>query len=580
MLAESYEARLTQVANSAPGLPLENLLLELQESSEPAQGDPFIGVLAQALALWRLDRYEQAYNNLVSLETPLDADPRYWILRGMVSKQLPQGGAAALHAYRKAIILDSSRADLHYNLANLLRESLPVEASKSYIRSLTLDPNQPACWHNWGALMLNQQRLSEASVGLKNSLQLDPYAANVWCDLGNLFKERDELAAARRAFVHAISLDGLHGPSHVNLGAALVEGLQPDQALAVLQRGVQLESSSADSLWNLALAYLQLGEFELGWQLYESRFYLESTSRPTRFSVASIPASLEECPRLGDLPLLVSSEQGLGDSIQFSRYLYLLKAAGIPFEFRVPTVLLRLFREWTSCSFRVSDQALANDPEDSRAHLPLMSLPNLFRTSLETIPAALPYLTPPGPPPAHLHIPAPPGGLSVGLVWASDPANTAMYRRKSIPLRLLLPSLLRLVELDLIELHSLQCGEDALQLTPWQDHPRITNWAPTLHDFADTAHLVHQLDLVISVDTAVAHLSGALRRPTWVLLPNAADFRWLQQRDDSPWYPGTMRLFRQPDPGDWTSLVKQVQMAFDALFLLDLEGLASNTIAR
>ena len=143
-----------------------------------------------------------------------------------------------------------------------------------------------------------------------------------------------------------------------------------------------------------------------------------------------------------------------------------------------------------------------------------------------------------------------------------------------------MPRLLQLVELDLVDLHCLQCGPDVEQLRPWQAHPRVTNWAPRLKDFSDTAHVVQQLDLVISVDTAVAHLAGALRRPTWLLLPHAADFRWLQQRDDSPWYPGAMRLFRQSAPGDWLGVQQQLYAALDALFLLDLEALAAHKLPR
>jgi hypothetical protein len=182
--------------------------------------------------------------------------------------------------------------------------------------------------------------------------------------------------------------------------------------------------------------------------------------------------------------------------------------------------------------------------------------------------------------PAHLQVPEPPGGLAVGLVWASEAGNRSMYRRKSIPLELLMPRLVDLVDLDLIDLHCLQVGPDEAQLEPWRSKPRITSWAPHLHDFADTAHVVHQLDLVIAVDTAVAHLAGALQRPTWLLLPHSADFRWLQQRSDSPWYPGSMRLFRQPYPGDWPGLVKELHAALDQLFLLDLEGLVADKLNR
>jgi hypothetical protein len=160
-------------------------------------------------------------------------------------------------------------------------------------------------------------------------------------------------------------------------------------------------------------------------------------------------------------------------------------------------------------------------------------------------------------------------------VWAGNASNRQMYRQKSIPLALLMPRLLDLINLDLIELHCLQVGPDARQLDPWRHHPRLTDWSAQLTDFADTAHVVRQLDLVITVDTAVAHLAGALNRPCWLLLPRNADFRWLRDRADSPWYPGCMRLFRQQTPGDWSSVVQQLKDAWDALTLFNLDALVA-----
>jgi len=210
---------------------------------------------------------------------------------------------------------------------------------------------------------------------------------------------------------------------------------------------------------------------------------------------------------------------------------------------------------------------------DQRPHLALMSLPLLFNTELHTVPAQMPYLRPPSAVPEHLQVPPPPGGLSVGIVWASNPDNKAMYKNKSMPLALLMPRLIDLVELDLIDLHSLQFGADAEQLDPWRQHERVTDWKDRLQDFSETAFVLNQLDLVISVDTAVAHLAAALNRPTWLLLPQNADFRWLKGRNDSPWYP-SMRLFRQQAHGDWGSVVQQVKDTLDTMFLLDLDGLA------
>jgi len=276
---------------------------------------------------------------------------------------------------------------------------------------------------------------------------------------------------------------------------------------------------------------------------------------------------------------VVWSEQGMGDAIQFVRYLALLEAAQVPFVFLSRPQLLTLLRDWTGLGDRVQLLKSTDPATDQRPHLALMSLPMIFGTELHTIPSGVPYLHPPEATPAHLLVPPPPGGLAVGLVWASNPDNKAMYKNKSMPLVLLMPRLIELAELDLIELHSLQFGEDAEQLAPWRDHPRVTDWKNHLADFAETAHVVRQLDLVITIDTAVAHLAGALNRPTWVLLPQNADFRWLKGRDDSPWYPSA-RLFRQTGHGDWASVVDQIKTTLDSMLLLDVDALVEAKLAR
>lgn len=264
----------------------------------------------------------------------------------------------------------------------------------------------------------------------------------------------------------------------------------------------------------------------------------------------------------------------MGDAIQFGRYLALLDAAGIPYVFRSRKPLLRLFQQWFGCGERAVPQHTHTDSSDHSPQIGLMSLPRLFGTELTTVPSTTPYINPPGPPPESLRFTPPPGGLAVGLVWATNPDNKVMYRNKSLPLQLLLPPLLDLIDLDLIEVHSLQVGPDAEQLSPWRGRPGLRDWGPALSDFSETAHLIQQLDLVISVDTAVAHLAGALAKPTWLLLPHNADYRWLRQRSDCPWYP-EMRLLRQSVQGDWASVISQVQQALNDLFLLDLEALAA-----
>lgn len=527
-----------------------------------------------ALGLWRQGFHAEALALCQRARGALLNNADFHILTGMVARQCQGQHGLALAAYRRALELAPERADGHYNLANLLMVEQPQEAAAHYRTSLALNPNDAKTWHNLGLTLNRLDRFDEALPMLRTSLKLDPVGADAWCNLGLAYQGLNRYDCAKAAFCKAIQLDQNHAASHINMGTALVCSLEPDQALAYLQRGLELEESSSNALWNLALAYLLLGEFKQGWRYFEARFSTEAYASVVPPTAGPQPATLEDCPRAGDPPLVVWSEQGLGDAIQFGRYLALLDAAGVPYVFHSRDPLLCLFRQWFACGARAIPQHRQTESNDYRPQIGLMSLPLLFGTELSTVPAATPYLTPPGPPPPELRLVPPPGGLAVGMVWASNPDNKTMYRNKSLPLDLLLPPLLDLIDLDLIELHSLQVGPDAAQLDPWRQRQGLRDWASLLDDFTATAHLIQQLDLVISVDTAVAHLAGALAKPTWLLLPQNADYRWLRERSDCPWYP-EMRLLRQTRQGDWASVISQLQEALNALFLLDVPSLAA-----
>ena len=351
--------------------------------------------------------------------------------------------------------------------------------------------------------------------------------------------------------------------------------LRAEEAITILEKGLELDSSSTHSLWNLSLAYLLLGRYKEGWRYYESRFKCPDFKDVTPPTSGSSLTSLAEAPSANDEPLVVWSEQGIGDVIQFCRYLHLLKERSIPFVFQTQPCLVGLIKDWTSYGDSIQPFRSELRDSDQRQHVALMSLPAHFGTELHSVPSHVPYLNTHKPCPEHLLLEPPPGGLNVGVVWASNPVNKSMYRNKSMPFDCLMPLFTDLIELGLINLHSLQFGKDAEQLDPWSNLDGITDWHTVLNDFSDTAFVVRQLDLVISVDTAVAHLAGALNRPTWLLLPQNADFRWLKGRSDCPWYP-SMRLFRQSHHGNWTSVVQQLKNAFQELTLLDFSTLATS----
>lgn len=532
--------------------------------------------LPLALAYWSQKRYKECCDVLESpdVEESCSHSFLYFNLLGMSSRHLDSGESRARVAYEKALEIDPQRADTLYNLANLLKDDDQQRADYLYFQSLHLNPWGADCWHNYGSNLTNLHRQECAIRALKISIFLDPNIADVWCNLGLAYYGLDRFDEAERCFRFSLSMDTSHAQSHINLGNTLINVFRPDEAVALLERGLELDPSSHNSLWNLALAYLLLGRFDPGWKYYEARFKackeFENLKPPTSGLQVK---SFDQLPKPGDPELIVWSEQGLGDSIQFVRYLQLLRVAGIPFLFVARDVLFSLLSNWTGLSDHIIPATVLDDKNDERPHVPLMSLPMIFNTDNHTIPASVPYLQPSESLPEHLKIVQPAGGLSVGIVWASNPANKAMYRNKSIPLGQLMPCLIPALKLNLVEVHCMQFGSDNDQLDPWRTTEGVIDWSNTLEDFSDTAHLIRQLDLVISIDTAVAHLAGALNRPTWLLLPYNADFRWLRNRNDSPWYP-SMRLFRQTSRSDWSSVVEQLNASLDELFQLQVASLA------
>ena len=530
-----------------------------------------------ALGLWMKKSYTHALEALQrsGVEQACGQMAYYHTLVGMVARQVPGKHQLACQAYQRALDIEPDRHDTLYNLANLIKDDRPEEADKMYRSSLRINSFSDATWHNLGSNLNTLNRHQEAIRPLKISLQLDPLNPEVWCNLGLAFYGAEDFSRAELSFRHTIALDSSHSPGYQNLGNTLINVLKPEEAIEILEKGRELDSSSTHSLWNLSLAYLLLGRYKEGWRYYEARFNCPDFENVTPPTSGAALQCISDAPQNAQEPLIVWSEQGIGDVIQFCRYLHLLDAASIPFIFLTRPCLVSLIRNWTGYGDLVQSFESFTSVNDRRQHAALMSLPFLFNTELHTVPSHVPYLHATQPCPQHLRLEPPPGGLNVGVVWASNPENKAMYRNKSIPLAALMPLFTDLLDLGLIKLHSLQFGLDAKQLKPWLHLDGIKDWHREVSDFSDTAHLVRQMDLVISVDTAVAHLAGALNRPTWLLLPQNADFRWMKDRFDSPWYP-SMRLFRQRKHGDWSGVVEDLNHVFKDLTLLDFSALANN----
>lgn len=322
------------------------------------------------------------------------------------------------------------------------------------------------------------------------------------------------------------------------------------EAIEFHNHALSINQEDPFALWNRAHIYLLHGQFEQGWEGYESRFQVRSKSKPSSTVKHDIPKW--DGADLHGKRLLVHDEQGYGDVIQFSRYLPKLAEFGgeIVFETRLP--LANLLKDIPGVDRICLKRDAIYDQMDFDYHIHLCSLPGLFSTMLDSIPPSLDYLyvDPEKISTWSERIPA--GQFRVGLAWTGN-LNNIMLRHRSCPLTLLEPML----EIEGVTFIGLQKGEKLGETTDLPTLIQFTNVGDEFDDFGDTAAVIEQLDLVITIDTAVAHLAGAMGKPVWLLLSSPPDFRWLLERDDSPWYP-TMRIFRQTEHANWQPVIERI----------------------
>lgn len=420
---------------------------------------------------------------------------------------------------------------------------------------LSAQPNHPGALHLAGVIAHQLGEAEDAAVLIGQAIRIDPrpavYHVNLGIALHRLGRHRQALAS----FARAIAADPRHVDAHYNRGAVLAELGELDEAQRHFQRVIALEPQHAFAHYALGLALLQRGDFARGWAEHEWRRHGAKLTPETLL----FREPLWDGGPLGGRTILLHAEQGLGDTIQFARYAPLVAECGGRVLLACQPSLKRLLTrlEGVEAVLTGGDRLAAFDVQ-----APLMSLPYLLGTTLETIPAGVPYLSvDDGLKASWAERLRGAPGLKVGLVWAGNPGNPH-DRRRSMPLASLAP--LAALSQQEVSLISLQKGVASAEAATPPDGLRLIDLGGELTDLADTAALVAQLDLVISVDTAVAHLAGALGRPAWLLLSHVHDWRWLLGRADTPWYP-SMRLFHQSRPGDWPSLVSSVATALHAL---------------
>lgn len=461
----------------------------------------------------------------------------------------------AAAVYRRVLAVDADNAAAHHLLGLALADldDLPGAAEQIAL-AVRADPTNASFHTNLGTIhkALNRPDLAERSY--RRALALDPGGLDALASLGGVLQAGGRLAAAEQCLRRAYALNPDHAVTLVNLGVVLTDrGVLP-QAQALLRRAADLSDPASDvgaeARWDLALALLTAGDYVQGWPQFEWRRH-----RP------GFPLGGPQGPEWdgGDphrQTILVHTEQGRGDSVQFARFLPLLAARGARVVLACQPELRRLLARVRGVADTVS---IFDPPPPFHAHVPLLSLP--YRLGQGAVPAAPP--PPVASPPYLLADPAAvaawtarldaaaPGRMRVGLCWAGAGGNPIDARRSLDP-ALLAPLAAGAAELGglagRIALVSLQKGPAAAGGAAL---PGLIDWTDELHDYDDTAALVAALDLVISVDTSVAHIAGALGRPVWLLNRYDGCWRWGKGTPDSPWYP-TLRQFRQRDPGDWS----------------------------
>ncbi len=469
----------------------------------PGDADSIYGQGNALQALGKVAEAVARYDAALALK---DAHAEAWSSRGNALRRLGRLDEA-LRSHERAVALKPASADAHYNLgAGLVAAGRLDEALRSYDRALALKPDHTAALSGRGTALRDLGQLDAALASYEHALQLAPGDADTWSNRGILLQGMLRLEESIASYDRAIALD----PEHI---------------------GAQ---------WNRANALLLSGDFERGWPAYEWRWRSRPAGAADRW--------------FGDQPLkgrhiFLRAEQGLGDTIQFARYAPLLQANGAKVTLAVQPPLRRLL-----VTLAPGLEVVAGREGGVDLGCPLLSLPLVFGTALGTIPAPPRYLAAEDDRVAAWRARLPSAAKRrIGLVWSGNPHHRN-DRNRSLPLSALEP-------LFDIDAHFVSLQKDV----PERDVATIERLnlmrvGDELRDFTDTAALIEALDLVIAVDTSVAHLGGALGKPTWILLPFSPDWRWLTGRDDSPWYPSA-RLFRQAAPGDWADVVRRVAQA-------------------
>jgi len=521
------------------------------------------GLAALCARAGRTEEEEQARRTVATLlpgsvDTHID-------LGALLSKRGRHGEAG--RAYLAALAIEPGHATALRNLGcALMAQGRVGEAVQRFQQAIFIRPRHPEAWCNLAGALLRLDLPAQAETSCREALHLSADYPSAWNNLGSIHKARGDGAQAEACYRKAIGLAPDLAEAHSNLGIVLYERGAYGQAEACYRQALHCNPAFGGARFNLALLLLLHGRFDDGWPLYEARWDTFPLCVQKRVFVQ--PLWLGDQPLAGKT-ILLHAEQGLGDTIQFVRYASVVKQLGATVIVQVAPALLQLLRGADGIDACVPDWPTDCQPDCAADggrlprfdyHCPLLSLPLALKTGASAAVPCAPYLR------ADRHKAArfeqrlgPRRTPRVGLVWQGSRKHQNDHLR-SMPLALLLACLPR--RFTYVALQNDLSADDADTLA---GHPHVHSFTEDLHDFSDTAALTDRMDLVLSVDTSVAHLAGALGVRTWIMLPRVPDWRWMLERDDTPWYPD-LTLFRQQGGDAWERVAGRVARALNQAF--------------
>ncbi len=455
--------------------------------------------------------------------------------------------------YERALALKPDDTEAHNCLGRVLHERGDLGlARQSYLRAVTLNPEFAEALSNLGALQMDAGEYRTGEAVLRRAIALKPGLWNAHCNLGSILARQGDALGAIAAFRTVLMENPRDVPTLCSLGFTLDALGDEAGAASCFRLALEVQPESSLARFNFSSHLLLEGNFADGWPEYEHRWLVR------QFAGKREPFAQPQWrgEPIRGARIYVYAEQGLGDTLQFVRYVPMLVELGAEVVLEVQPPLLALL-ENLHPAVRVIVKG--ERPREVDWHSPLLSLPGAFGTDLSNIPAPVPYLQADAGKCAAWSRRLATEGLRVGVVWTGNPEHTR-DRLRSISFS----QFRRLVDIEGVAFYALQKGLTVAQREEIALAGKVVDLDAELQDFTDTAAIVANLDLVIAVDTSVAHLAGALGKPVWILLPHAPDWRWLRERGDSPWYP-TARLFRQTVAGQWGGVLEQVERELQAL---------------